>query len=88
MTCSFLVIGLWGSYCIRQEFDPILLLPRFSYLRQFIDRQRELTPRNGWSAQIYTGPIYDVENDMRQMEMISRKLEDMVGDDDILTGKF
>jgi hypothetical protein len=37
LTLAFMSVGTWGVVLIRQHFDPILLLPTESYLRQWID---------------------------------------------------
>ena len=37
LTLTFVAIGTWGTVLIRQHFDPILLLPGESYLRQWIN---------------------------------------------------
>ena len=44
-TLCFLGIGLWGALQIRQEFDPVLLLPADTYLRQWIDLHEEQWPQ-------------------------------------------
>ena len=36
LTLVFAGIGTWGTLSIRQHFDPTLLLPADSYLRQWI----------------------------------------------------
>ncbi len=37
ITLALVSVGTWGTFNIRQHFDPILLLPGESYLRQWID---------------------------------------------------
>ena len=36
VTLACASLGIWGTLLIRQHFDPILLLPADSYLRQWI----------------------------------------------------
>ena len=57
ISLAFLGIGIWGTLSIRQKFDPILLLPSDSYLRQFVHNHDADYPANGWSADIYMGEI-------------------------------
>ena len=44
-TLCFLSVGAWGALNIRQEFDPVLLLPAESYLRQWIDLHEDHWPQ-------------------------------------------
>ncbi len=55
--------GIWGTYMIRVDYDPIHLVPKRSYLKQWIDKADEEFPNDGWGVSIYTEAIpYTVEN--------------------------
>ena len=54
ITLGMLSVGVLGSLNIRQQFDPTLLLPADSYLRDFLSHHDKLFPNNGWTAYIYT----------------------------------
>eukprot|EP00095_Tigriopus_kingsejongensis_P005354 maker-scaffold34_size539781-snap-gene-1.9 protein:Tk05354 transcript:maker-scaffold34_size539781-snap-gene-1.9-mRNA-1 annotation:"hypothetical protein DAPPUDRAFT_306990" len=76
--------GIYGTYLIRQEFDPVLLLPAQSYLRQWLAVQEVHFPTNGWGANIYTGPLEDIENDLEQFEKLSLEMDALTKDGKIL----
>jgi len=74
-TLGILAIGLWGSILIRQKFDPVLLLPSDSYLREWLNVHDELYPDNGWGAEIYTGQFN--HSDLYKFEELTNSLEDL-----------
>ena len=37
-TAALLAVGVWGTLQIKVHFDPIKLMPKSSYLRQFADQ--------------------------------------------------
>ena len=58
---------------IRVEFDPVLLLPAESYLRQWININNEHFPKNGWASVVYSGELnYDLEEFEKLDHMIAR----------------
>ena len=57
VTVGFLVFGIWGWTEMRQEFDPILLMPSDSYLREWIRVYDADYPDNGWDAEVYSGDL-------------------------------
>ena len=71
-TLGMLAIGIWGSILIKQKFDPTLLLPSDSYLREFLSSHDKLYPSNGWSADIYTGE-FD-HKDLEKFEFLTNQL--------------
>jgi len=56
-TIGFLVFGIWGWVGMRQEFDPILLMPSDSYLREWLRIHETDYPNNGWDAEVYSGEL-------------------------------
>ena len=58
---------------IRVEFDPVLLLPAESYLRQWININNEHFPKNGWASVVYSGELnYNLEEFEKLDHMIAR----------------
>jgi len=57
LTATLLAFGVWGWTGIKQKFDPVLLLPSESYLREWIRVQQEFYPQNGWGAEVYSGEL-------------------------------
>jgi len=74
-TLGMLCVGVWGSLNIRQEFDPTLLLPADSYLRDFLSYHDKLFPDNGWTAYIYTQK-FD-HTDLYKLEDLTNKLTEL-----------
>jgi len=75
LTLVFVGCGIWGSVLIRQKFEPELLLPADSYMRQWKDLHDVSYPENGWSAEVYTGHVNytHIEN----FDKLSKSLEDI-----------
>ena len=76
ISLAFLGLGLWGTFSIRQKFDPILLLPSDSYLRAFVTHHDRNFPTNGWAAEVYLGRL-DGES-MAGMEQLTAGLQGLV----------
>jgi len=57
ITVALLAFGAWGWTGMKQKFDPVLLLPSESYLREWIRYKQEYYPDNGWSADVYSGEL-------------------------------
>lgn len=49
-TLALASVGLHGSLNIRQEFDPIKMLPGGSYLKDFIDSHNKYFPEVLWNS--------------------------------------
>jgi len=75
MTLVFVGCGIWGSVLIRQKFEPELLLPADSYMRQWKDLHDSSYPENGWSAEVYTG--YVNYTHLANFDKLSKSLEDI-----------
>ena len=45
LTIGFVSVGTLGTISIRQHFDPVLLLPANSYLRQWLDVHQHDFPK-------------------------------------------
>ena len=54
---GFLACGITGWASIVHRFDPVLLLPSESYLREWINLQTEFYPENGWQAELYSARL-------------------------------
>ena len=75
LTLAILGIGIWGSILIRRKFDPVLLLPSDSYLRNWLNIHDKLYPENGWAAEIYTSE-FD-HTDLANIEELTNNLEEL-----------
>jgi Niemann-Pick C1 protein len=75
LTLGMLAFGIWGSILIRQKFDPTLLLPSDSYLRDFLSVHDKLYPNNGWTANIYTSK-FD-HTDLYKFEDLTNQLMEL-----------
>ena len=86
MTLGFLGVGIWGTTLIRQEFDPVLLLPASSYMRQWINKNDQHFPSTGWGAEIYTGalPLKDLE----KIDEIFEELKEMSRKGEYIKGTY
>ena len=86
-TLGFLAFGIWGSFLIRNKFDPILLLPSDSYLRQWLNVHDKFYHGSGWT--VYNGEIYISEfdhSDLYKFEQLSSGLQAFVDDETSLGG--
>ena len=84
-TLGMFGFGIWGSVLIRQKFDPTLLLPSDSYLRDFLSVHDELYPNNGWTAYIYTSK-FD-HTDLAKFEDLTNQLTELERTNTHLGGK-
>ena len=75
LTLVFMGCGIWGSVLIRQKFEPELLLPADSYMRQWKDLHDSSYPENGWSAEVYTGYVNYMH--LANVDKLSKSLEDI-----------
>ena len=75
VTLSFAGFGIWGAVIIRQKFEPELLLPKDSYMRRWKELHDDSYPENGWSAEVYTGPINYTH--LPSFEKLSTDLEEL-----------
>jgi len=81
---GLLSVGILGWTRIVHKFDPVLLLPAESYLRQWVDLQFEFYPTNGWAADLYSGPLD--YNDLGTIEDLNIRLEDVLNNGNIIRG--
>ena len=78
LTIGMCAMGIWGSYHLQVDYDPITLLPKDSYLRLWIDQNEVDFPTDGWGVNFYTQDIsYTLDN--------FEKLDKIVNDLDNLT---
>lgn len=56
-TVSFFSVGVWGWTLMKMKFDPTLLLPGDSYLREWIFIHESDFPFNGWTAEVYSDTL-------------------------------
>ena len=53
-TVALFSVGAWGWSEMKMKFDPVLLLPSDTYLRQWVDTHSRFYPENGWTADVYS----------------------------------
>jgi len=75
LTVGLLAFGAWGWTGMKQKFDPVLLLPSESYLREWIRVQQEYYPENGWTADVYSGDLS--YKDLDKIDELMTGLEDL-----------
>ena len=85
-TAGFLVLGIWGWTEMRQQFDPILLMPSDSYLREWIRVYDADYPDNGWDAEVYSGHLS--YSDLPNIDKLVTQLEQLRDDKLYLRGKI
>jgi Niemann-Pick C1 protein len=78
-------VGLYGTLNIKVEFDHNNLLPKSSYLRQFIDTNEVQFPSTGWPATVYVGHIdYSVE-DFEKLDTMVDRFDNLLVEEHFLT---
>ena len=75
LSIGFLSVGIWGSLRIKQKFDPTLLLPSDSYLRDFLDTNNQFFPEKGWSAYVYTASLD--HSDLGKIDNLTQQLTEL-----------
>ena len=96
MTFQKFLIVFAGSYFllssfllqIRVEFDPVLLLPAESYLRQWISINNEHFPKNGWASQVYSGELEYKLEEFEKLDQMIASLERATQEEWYLVCKF
>merc|ERR550534_189993 len=77
LTCGILGVGVWGWSLMKMKFDPVLLLPGDSYLREWLSLQSDFYPENGWTAEVYSETVS--HGDLESIERLTtgfHRLED------------
>jgi len=54
VTFGLFAVGAYGWSLMRMKFDPVLLLPGDTYMRNWVDIHTEYYPENGWTADVYS----------------------------------
>ena len=83
-TLGMLGIGIWGTYLMRREFDPVLLMPAGTYLRQWLDLHDSEWPKNGQIADIFTGPFNHTQ--LEHMDKLVIGMRELEAQDNYLKG--
>lgn len=84
VTGTLLAFGIMGTLQIPVEFDAVLLLPADSYLRHFIQQNKEQFPASE-EAKIYAGRVEYTIRDFGKIDRITKALDDVLEYEDILT---
>jgi len=72
---GLLVSGVWGWVNIKQIFNPSLMMPSDSYLRQWIRVHETNYPQAGWDAQVYSAHLD--QSDLRSIDSLVTGLEEL-----------
>ena len=84
ITLGMLMCGAWGWTGMIQRFDPFLLLPSDSYLREWIRYQKQYYPDDGWTADVYSGELS--YQDLGAIDELVTELEQLKNNGRILRG--
>ena len=77
-TVLLLGLGVWGWTHIRQIFNPSLMMPSDSYLREWIRVHEDNYPQAGWDAQVYSGHLD--QSDLSSIDKLVTGLEGLKED--------
>ena len=86
VTVGLTAVGAGGSALIRQKFDPVLLLPAESYLRQWKLLHDQMFPENGAVADIYTGHINHTH--LEHLETMVKSLQEIADKKQFIRGVY
>ena len=84
ISAGFLAFGITGWASIVHRFDPVLLLPSESYLREWINLQTEFYPENGWQAEVYSARLD--QTNLSKVEELLAGLETLKQEGNIIRG--
>jgi len=84
ISAGLLSVGVLGWTKIIHKFDPVLLLPAESYLREWVDLQQLYYPSHGWGADLYSGPLD--HQDLESIEDLVQGLQSVQDQGDIIRG--
>ena len=77
LTAAMFGIGIWGTYEIKVEYNPITLIPKASYLRSWLDQKNVDFPSDGWGVIIYTQEISYTMQDFEKIDFIASGLDNL-----------
>ena len=75
LAAGLLSCGALGWSRMVQKFDPTLLLPAESYLREWLDLNQEYYD-SFWSGEIYSGPL--AQSDLDGVKVLAEGLEELL----------
>ena len=77
LTAAMFGVGIWGTYEIQVEYNPITLVPEGSYFRAWLDQKDVNFPSDGWGVIIYTQEISYTMQDFEKIDMIVSGLDNL-----------
>ena len=77
ITASMCAMGIWGTYNLQVNYDPITLLPKDSYLRLWLDQNEVDFPTDGWGVNFYTQDIAYTLDDFEKIDKIVNNLDNL-----------
>lgn len=75
ITLVAMSIGIAGSLRLEQWFDPIWLLPKGSYLKQYLTINKEMFPRQGFEAFVLMGDNVNYTSEFSKIMSLTERLE-------------
>ncbi len=88
ITLGLFSVGIYGTYHIKVAFDPILMLPEKSYLRQYSRTFDAHFSTKGWDATIYTGESEYTEDVYEKIDKMSTLFEESLEKEGYITGNL
>ena len=82
VAAALLSCGILGWSRIVQKFDPTLLLPAESYLRQWLQLNSQFYD-SFWSGEIYSGPL--TQTDLASVDSLVTGLEDILREGSVIS---
>lgn len=74
LTVGFIVVGIWGTLSLTQEYNPEWLLPPESEVAQWFGKKGEFYPRSGEPGYIMISQI-DIPKEFHLIENLVNRLE-------------
>ena len=76
-TAAMFGIGIWGTYEMKVEYNPITLIPDGSYFKEWLDQRDVDFPSDGWGVIVYTQGISYTMEDFEKIDMIATGLDNL-----------
>jgi Niemann-Pick C1 protein len=78
ITLGMFGAGVWGTYSIKVEYDPIHLVPKASYLKEWLDKNDVDFPNDGWGVSFYTERVPYTVAEFEKIDQVVHELNETV----------
>lgn len=75
VTIVAMSVGITGSLRLEQWFDPLWLLPKESYLNQYVTILKQMFPDRGFEAFVLMGDNIDYTSEFPKIVSLTERLE-------------